>query len=133
MAVGAPTRLGCLAQLFWWMPQFSQASSNVQIAGMAAIYWAIWKTRNNSCFERKTLKNPNNLIFLDVAFLKYWAGLHSNPDSTQLQQGANALLNLALGAGTRGSAADTGVRRLTNQADGDMEVDEEEDADDMDV
>jgi hypothetical protein len=43
---GAQTRPGSFAQFFWWMPQFSRASRNVQIAGLAAICWAIWKTRN---------------------------------------------------------------------------------------
>jgi hypothetical protein len=37
MDVGAFTRLGSFAQFFWWMPQFSRASRNVHIAGMAAI------------------------------------------------------------------------------------------------
>jgi hypothetical protein len=40
-----------------------------------------------------------------MAFMKYWAGLHSTTDAFQLQQGADALLNLALGAGARRNAA----------------------------
>jgi hypothetical protein len=51
--VGAQTRPGSFAQFFWWMPQFSQASRNVQIASLTAICWAIWKSRNKTCFEKK--------------------------------------------------------------------------------
>jgi hypothetical protein len=71
------------------------------------------------------LKISVNLICLAAAFMKYWVGLHSDSDATQLQQGADALLNLALGvgAGAGGNDAVAGPRRLTNPADGDMEVD----------
>jgi hypothetical protein len=37
MAVGVQIRPGSFAQLFWWMPEHSFASRNVQIAGLAAI------------------------------------------------------------------------------------------------
>jgi hypothetical protein len=56
MVFGASTYPGSFSQYFWWMPPISSASRNVQIAGVAAIYWAIWKTRNKSCFEKKHLK-----------------------------------------------------------------------------
>jgi hypothetical protein len=84
----------------------------VQIAGIAAICWAIWKTRNSSCFERKILKNPADLIFFATSFMKYWAGAHSDTEAAQLQQGAAALINLALGAGGR---SEVGNATMTNQ------------------
>jgi hypothetical protein len=37
MDVGVSTHPGSFAQFFWWMTQFSHASRNVQITGMAAI------------------------------------------------------------------------------------------------
>jgi ribonucleotide reductase alpha subunit len=57
--------------------------------------------------------------------MKYWTGLHSDVDAAQLQQGADALLNLALGAGgnTGGSSSATvDTRRLTNQAADNMDT-----------
>jgi hypothetical protein len=99
---------------------------------MASICWTIWKTRNRSCFEKKFLKNPVDLIYLCAAFMKYWASLHSTADAVQLQQGADALLNLALGTSAGRNVADTSVvHRLTNRADGDIEIDEDEDSDDL--
>jgi hypothetical protein len=53
-AIKSPTRPGSFLQFFWWFPQFFHASRNTQIAGLAAICWAIWKLRNRACFERKT-------------------------------------------------------------------------------
>jgi hypothetical protein len=132
MTVGAPTRPGSFAQFFWWMPQFSNANRNVQIAGIAAICWAIWKTRNSSCFEKKTLKNPVDLIFLATSFMKYWAGAHSDTEAAQLQQGAAALINLALGAGGGGGAGNAMVvnqQLRLEQGDATMDIDAQDNAD----
>jgi hypothetical protein len=48
---------------------------NVQIAGVAAICWTIWKLRNRACFEGKLIQTPVELIYFAVVFMKYWAGL----------------------------------------------------------
>jgi hypothetical protein len=118
------------------MPQFSNASRNVQIAGIAAICWAIWKTRNSSCFERKFLKNPADLIFLATSFMKYWAGAHFDTEAAQLQHGASALINLALGNGGRnrdGNAAliNPHLRLEQGGEDMDTEAQANTDADNM--
>jgi hypothetical protein len=118
------------------MPQFSNASRNVQIAGIAAICWAIWKTRNSSCFERKFLKNHVDLIFLATSFMKYWAGAHFDTEAAQLQHGASALINLALGNGGRnrdGNAAliNPHLRLEQGGEDMDTEAQANTDADNM--
>ena len=61
-AVGARNRPGSFLQFFWWLPQFINASRNVEITGPAAICWAIWKLRNQACFEKKLIKSPFELI-----------------------------------------------------------------------
>jgi hypothetical protein len=71
MAVGAQNRPGSFARYFWWMPQHSTVSRNVQIAGLAAICWAIWKARNKACFEKIFHNNPIELIYHSVAFMTY--------------------------------------------------------------
>jgi hypothetical protein len=66
--------------------------------------------------------------------MKYWTGLHSDADAAQLQQGADALLNLALGAGCNAggsSSATADTRRLTNQTGDDMDTGAQKDGDDM--
>jgi hypothetical protein len=91
---------------------------------------AIWKTRNNSCFERKILKNPVDLIYLATSFMKYWAGTHLESEAAQLQQGAHALLNLALGAGGAGdgeNAKVAGAQLLIEQGVDAMETDVQDD------
>jgi hypothetical protein len=79
------------SQFFWWFPQFFPASRNVQIAGVAAICWAIWKLRNKACFEGKLIHSPVELICYATVFIKYWAGLHNPADRDLLIGGAKAL------------------------------------------
>jgi hypothetical protein len=85
--------------------------------------------------RKKIPKNHVELIYQSVAFMKYWTGSHNAADASQLQQGADALLNLAMGsAATRNNAAGASdVPRLTARLEGDMEVDEDDpkDADDL--
>jgi hypothetical protein len=93
--IGARTRPGSFTQFFWWIPRFIPASRNTQIAGLAAICWAIWKLRNRACFDHKLIKDPVELISYSTVFMKYWAGLHGEKDAEDLRLGADGLLKLA--------------------------------------
>jgi hypothetical protein len=125
VAVGAHNRPGSFAQYFWWIPKYSTVSRNVQIAGLAAICSAIWKARN--FFP----KNPVELIYHAVVFMKYWAGSHVADDALQPNQGVDALLELAAGTATRriDSAGASNTPRLMDRPADDMEVDGEDDED----
>jgi hypothetical protein len=87
-------------QFFWWFPRLVPASRNVQIVGLAAVCWAIWKLRNRACFEHKLIKSPSELISFVVVFINYWVGLHNSPDAENIRAGAASLLQLASGAST---------------------------------
>lgn len=50
--------------------------------GIAAIYWAIWKSRNKACFNGKLLKNPSEIICHASALMRFWAGLQRDEDKT---------------------------------------------------
>jgi hypothetical protein len=95
-SIGAPTRPGSFTQYFWWIPQFLPVSRNVQITGVAAICWAIWKLRNRACFEGKMIQSPVELICFAVVFMKYWAGLHVQADGDALRHGADTIQQTAL-------------------------------------
>lgn len=95
MAIGASDRPGSFTQFFWWFPQYVSASRNTQIAGLAAICWAIWKLRNRACFEKKLIKSPNELISFSAVFMNYWACLHNPSDAENIRAGADGLLHLA--------------------------------------
>jgi hypothetical protein len=68
----------------------------VQIAGVAAICWAIWKLRNRACFEGKLIQTPVELICFAVVFMKYWAGLNVQADGDALRHGADTIQQTAL-------------------------------------
>ncbi|PNT60803.1 hypothetical protein BRADI_5g05195v3 [Brachypodium distachyon] len=97
LIIGAQMRSNCFSQVFRWLPQHICVSTDVQVAGVAAICWAIWKSRNNACFENKWIKHPVDLICYTCVFLKYWAGLHKQADKEALLEGAAVLQRVALG------------------------------------
>jgi hypothetical protein len=130
--VGANSRPGSFTQFFWWLPQFIPASRNTQIAGLAAICWAIWKLRNRSCFDHKMIKDPVELISYSTVFMKYWAGLHGEKDAEDLRLGADGLLKLATASTAAGRA-----RNMPGQVQMPLQIREASDAvaeeDDMEV
>jgi hypothetical protein len=103
-------------------------SRNVQIVGVAAICWSIWKLRNRACFEGKIIQNPSELICFDVVFMKYWAGLNMQADGDALRHGADAIQGVALGMMQSGSTSRS--VRVDNRRIGDAgEVDDISDVD----
>lgn len=46
-----------------WISAFGKNLKKLVITGVAAVFWAIWKTRNKGCFENKLLNDPTEVIF----------------------------------------------------------------------
>jgi hypothetical protein len=40
------------------------------------VCWVIWKARNETCFEKKPIKSPNEVMFLVLVFLLHWVGIY---------------------------------------------------------
>jgi hypothetical protein len=118
-AIGASTRPGNFSQIFWWFPRHGHASRNVQILGVAAICWVIWKLRNRACFEGKLIHSPIKLILYSIVFMNYLAGLNSIADQEIIRQGAENLANIARvvqNVGSRGNLRieDAGANQNAN-------------------
>lgn len=132
------TRPTCFTQYFWWIPNFVPQSRNLQIVGVAALCWAIWKLRNTACFDKKMVRSADEFICYVCSFMQYSAGLQTDEDRPMLERGAGMLHNVALevhdgdNAGPRGDilmpeageVANDGVTEARN------DVDKEEDAPD---
>jgi hypothetical protein len=74
-SLGAVRRPNCLS-LFWlWIQKSLPRAPNLHAVGLAAVCWAIWRTRNAVCFEGKRVKSPTEIICLICSFLTYWTGL----------------------------------------------------------
>ncbi|KQJ99350.1 hypothetical protein BRADI_3g42776v3 [Brachypodium distachyon] len=89
-------RPNCFSHYFRWLPDLVQLSTNVQIVGLAAVCWAIWKFRNDASFEHKLIKDPAELICRACAFLNYWAELQKDGNREVLLAGASNLQAKAL-------------------------------------
>lgn len=62
---------------------------------LADICWAIWKARNKSCFEKKQVKHPVEILNHACAFMKFWAGLYKTDTQDQLVEEVNIVLAIA--------------------------------------
>jgi hypothetical protein len=63
---------------------------------LAAICWAMWKSRNAIYFEKKIIRSPTEIICLAASFMSYWAGLQKGGDKEAPEMGAGALKEAAL-------------------------------------
>jgi hypothetical protein len=75
--IGADCIPNSVDQYYIWMKTFLPHGDNFYVAGLAAITWAIWKTRNKIYFEDKLLSDPKDIIYHACVFLKYWVDLLS--------------------------------------------------------
>jgi hypothetical protein len=48
-------RPSCYEQYWVWIEKALPGGESVYMLGLTAICWAIWKKRNDVCFEKKTL------------------------------------------------------------------------------
>jgi hypothetical protein len=67
----------------------------VYVLGLAAICWAIWKARNRTCFEKKPIKSPLDVLYSGCVFLQYWAGLYSEKMKPMIMAGVETLISTA--------------------------------------
>ena len=95
-SLGAHTRPVCFTHFFSWIAKFFPFGSNLHIVGIAAFCWAIWKTRNRACFEKRFISSPVELICYMCAFLRYWAGMQTEATRAVVEDGAAKIQQTAL-------------------------------------
>jgi len=76
-----------------WLETFSAGDRFVISTGIAALIWAIWKTRNNACLNGVIPQDSMTIIFLMAHFISYWGGLHG-PNLRKMQRRGARLLVL---------------------------------------
>jgi hypothetical protein len=55
-----------------WFYSFLPGCDDLYMVGIAAIYWAIWKSRNKVTFDKYKMRSPCEVMFLSSALLMYW-------------------------------------------------------------
>jgi hypothetical protein len=84
--------------------------------GLAAICWAIWNARNNTCFERKKhIKLPNDIMFSACMFMKYWAGLYPDESQSAIEAGVEIMMKTAINV-MKSQEVQRAPRRITGDA-----------------
>jgi hypothetical protein len=119
--LGVFSRPSCFTQYLWWIAKILPVGSNLHIVGIAALCWAIWKTRNIACFEGKLISSPLGLICYMCAFLRYWAGLQNEKDKELLMEGASRLQRGASAAHEVARTSRSSSARIQECEDDDME------------
>ena len=94
--LGASHRPTSFGQFWQWILGLLPHRNQFHMVGLAAICWAIWTSRNKSCFEQKIINSPTEILCSASFFLKYWAGLQMGQNKDELELGAAALLKTAL-------------------------------------
>jgi len=94
-SIGANNVPRSLNQCWTWCENWLPAGKQFHAIGIAAICWAIWKTRNKACFEGKLLNDPVSIICYACALMGYWAGLFAESDKEALIAGVTTMLEIA--------------------------------------
>jgi hypothetical protein len=96
-----------------WIKKALPGGEVVHMFGLAVICWSIWKARNMACFEKKLIKNPNEVIFSACLFMQFWAGLFKGDMYEKVKPGVDMLMKTALNVGRKSSTA-TGRRLISD-------------------
>jgi hypothetical protein len=110
MVVGADCRPTSFAQFWLWAQKYMANGSIFHMVGLAAVVWAIWRARNNICFEKKFIRSPTEIICSALSFILFWAELQGADNRAILEAGAEVLRSRALlFHPSEAPAADTGM------------------------
>ena len=78
-----------------WIEHWLPGGRPVYTFCVAAICWAIWKRRNAVCFEKKSLRNPVDILLYACALMTYWAGLYGADMQGRIVEGVKVLIACA--------------------------------------
>lgn len=86
-----------LDQCWNWCEKWFPYGQKYHPWGITAICWAIWKSRNKACFDKKKIiKSPLEILCHASSLMIFWAGLYAEMDREQLIEGTNLMLKEVL-------------------------------------
>jgi hypothetical protein len=80
-----------------WFYSFLPGYDDLYMVGIAAICWAVWKTRNKVTFDKHQMRTPCEVMFLWSALLMYSTGLQKEHGKEKLQFGASKMMEKTAG------------------------------------
>jgi hypothetical protein len=66
------------------------------LVGLAAIYWALWISRNDLVFQKSHYKSILHVIFRGTFWIRTWSVLSKHEGRTILKDGCRALEGASL-------------------------------------
>jgi len=100
-SIGANNIPSTLGQYKNWIRRWLPGGNRIYTFGLSAICWAIWKRRNEACFDSKPLKNPTEIITYACALMSFWSGLYGQEMQGKILEGVKTLLSYVHWASTQ--------------------------------
>jgi hypothetical protein len=89
----------------------------VVMLGLAAICWSICKARNKTCFNKKPIRDPCDIISSACSFMFYWAGLYSEEKQAVIRSGVEMMMCTTYRILGGGSARPNAMLRIASGED----------------
>lgn len=90
----SPCRPGNFIQYFHWIRNLVPNGYAFFEIGLAAVCWSIWKCGSWTCFVKKMIGSPVEVVYGICSFIRYWAG-HQNDEGKEMLLGGSELLLVA--------------------------------------
>ncbi|KAG8060373.1 hypothetical protein GUJ93_ZPchr0002g26796 [Zizania palustris] len=79
-----------------WFGKLNKRVRNVVGVGLAAVFWSVWRSRNDACFQNKLINDPLIFVKLICFWLSFWSKLQkSEAREKDLDLGVRLLEHLA--------------------------------------
>lgn len=74
-----------------WLSNFPKKVRGLVSVGIAAVLWTLWKTRNDACFQRKSVTEPTSVLFQIYHWIYFWSGMQKEDRQEELRSGSKRM------------------------------------------
>jgi hypothetical protein len=78
-----------------WINGFHKSKKNLIVFGCGAVIWAIWRTRNDCCFNARLIDDPLNVFFSCCYWIDAWSIRQTKKGKRLVEQGSRRVRKIA--------------------------------------